>query len=179
MKDTNNMIEGSTGSTPDSQPVTPHTCSPPPQARSDVPIPLNQPAFQRLPGETPRSYSAFIAWFQLGHSRSLQGVADNLDESISNIKKWSSRFAWSRRLQTFNAGLLQDQAAQIADANRKNTADWTQRLHAFREQEWDAAQKLLTAAQCFLESFGDEDVGKMTLSHVSRALRIASHIGRD
>ena len=34
-------------------------------------------------------------------------------------------------------------------------------------------------AQCFLESFGEEDLHKMTLAQVSRALSISSRIGRS
>src|SRR4051812_7459290 len=30
----------------------------------------DQPLFSRLPGETPRAFSAFITWFQFGHARS-------------------------------------------------------------------------------------------------------------
>lgn len=40
------------------------------------------------------------------------------------------------------------------------------------------AHSALAAARCFLESFGEEQVQRMTLSQVSRALRIASTIAR-
>lgn len=138
-----------------------------------------QPSFQRFPGETPRAYSAFIAFFQLGHARSLQAVADKLGESLGTVKNWSSKFDWSERLQAFNSGLLQQQARDQTDLHLKQAADWAHRLNRFREQEWDAAQKLLAAAQCFLETFGEEDLRKMTLAQVSRALKISSTLGRS
>jgi hypothetical protein len=131
-----------------------------------------------VPGETPRAFSAFLAFFQLGHARSLQGVADQLGENPATIKNWSSKFRWSDRIHAFNSGLLQQQAEAQAALHRQHSADWARRTREYREQEWAAAQKLLVAVQCFLESFGDREVEKMTLSQVSRALQISSRIAR-
>lgn len=137
------------------------------------------PAFPRLAGETPRAFSAFLAFFQLGHARSLSALADKLGEGLGTIKNWSSKFDWSGRLQSFNSGLLQDQARTQADFQNTQATNWHRRLEQFREQEWDAAQKLITAAQCFLETFGEEEVRRMTLAQVSRALKISSAIARS
>ncbi len=141
--------------------------------------PNAQPAFQHSPGETPRAFSAFMTYFRLGHERSHQAVADKLDESLNTIKRWSSKFDWTQRVQNFNAGLLDQQARDLAAAHRRHTVDWADRLYRFREQEWAAAQKLSAAAQCYLESFTDDDLHKMTLAQVSRALKISSAIGRS
>ena len=141
--------------------------------------PAAHPAFNRLPGETPRAFSAFLAWFQLSHSRSHQAVADKLGENPATVRNWASKYDWSDRLLAFTSGLLQQQAADLAERQRKQAADWAARLDRFREQEWDAAQKLLSAAQCFLETFGDDQLQNMTLSQVSRALSISSQIGRS
>ena len=43
--------------------------------------PDSTPFFPRAPGETPRAFSAFMTFFQLGHARSCQAVAD--DEEMS------------------------------------------------------------------------------------------------
>jgi hypothetical protein len=61
----------------------------------------------------------------------------------------------------------------------QQAVDWARRSSEYREQEWAAAHKLLGAVQCFLESFGDRDLERMTLSQVSRALQISSHIARQ
>jgi len=135
--------------------------------------------FHRLPGETPRAFGAFLVWFQLGQSRSHQAVADKLSENPATVRNWASKYDWSDRLVAFTSGLLQQQAADVAERQRKQAADWAARLDRFREQEWDAAQKLLSAAQCFLETFGDDHLQNMTLSQVSRALSISSQIGRS
>jgi hypothetical protein len=120
-----------------------------------------------------------MAFFQLGHTRSLQAVADHLAEKLKTVQAWSTKFHWKDRLNAYNSGLLESQAQAQAEARRQEAADWTRRSSAFREQEWAATQKLLAAAQCFLESFGDREVQHMTLGQVSRALQIASRLGRQ
>lgn len=120
-----------------------------------------------------------MTFFQLGHSRSLQAAADQLGDSLSTVKRWSSLHDWSGRIQAFNSGLLQQQALDQAARQRQHAAAWSARLDRFREQEWEAAQKLIIAAQCFLETFGEEDLHKMTLAQVSRALQVSSAIGRS
>jgi len=149
------------------------------------PEPLNSPPsvppsplFPRATGETPRACSAFITFFQLGHARSLQAVAEQLGEGLPTIKNWSSRFGWYDRVQAFNSGLLQQHVHDHAALSRLQTAAWTERLEHLREQEWDAAQKLLNATQCFLETLGGEDLRRMTLAQVARALKTSSAIAR-
>ena len=91
--------------------------------------------------------------------------------SEHTVKAWSSKYHWSERILSFHSGLLQQQAEAEAAA-RRQAADWSRRTSEYREQEWATVQKLLTAAQCFLESFGDREVEKMTLAQVSSALQI-------
>ena len=153
---------------------------PRPSAGDPQPSTLNpQPLFPRSPGETPRAFGAFLAFFQLGQARSHQAVADKLGESLPTVKRWASRYNWSERLHAFYSGLLQAESHAQAALQRRHAAEWAGRLDRFREQEWDAAQKLIAAAQCFLESFGEEDLHKMNLAQVSRALKISSAIGRQ
>ena len=155
--------------------ASPQLSTPNPQP---TPTPSPPPIFPRAPGETPRAFTAFMTFFQLGSSRSLQAVADKLGEGLPTVKNWSSKYDWSDRLQAFNSGLLQQQAQAETALHLRHAADWAQRLDRFREQDWDAAQKLLAAAQCFLESFGEQDLSRMTLAQVSHALEISSAIGR-
>jgi hypothetical protein len=140
--------------------------------------PASNLPFAPAAGETPRAFNAFMTWFQLGHARSHQAVADQLGEGLATVKNWASKYCWSERLNRYGSGLLQRQAASAAQLQQDITADWAHRLHQFREQEWDAAQKLLAAARCFLESYGDAALEKMTLAEVSRALTISSRLAR-
>jgi len=164
---------------------------PPPPAASQAPGPAQPeapvpqpstlhppPAFPRCPGETPRACSAFLAFFQLGQRRSLLAVADQLGEKPDTVKCWSSRYRWSDRIQSFNSGLLQQQAEAEAAVRGQQAADWARRLDEYREQEWAAAQKLLTAVVCYLENIGDRAVERMTLGQASRALQITSRLAR-
>ena len=158
-------------SIPSAEPEPSHSLGPP------VPDP-SKALLARYPGETPRAFAAFTAFFTLGHRRSLQAVAYKLDLSIDTIKKWSSRHDWQSRVTKLDATIHQHEADLHVAAEKEAAADLLQRLETFREQEWDAAQKLLSAARCYLETFGDEDLSRMTLAQVSRALRISSQIGR-
>ena len=182
-----NNAEGPLLPDPDPNPNTaypPHAPAPAPEPAPAPSLPPQTPALgppaslPRLAAEPPRAFSAFITYFQLGLARSLQAVADSLDIPLPTLKRWSSRFNWAQRIQSFNSGLLNHEARAQADHHRLNHAAWAARLDSFREQEWETSQKLLAAVQCFLESFDDEDLKRMTLSQVSRAFRISSTIGR-
>jgi len=144
--------------------------APNPRSPADAP----QPVFPRAAGETPRAYSAFVTFFQLGHARSLFAVAQRLGEHLSTVKKWSSKFAWSQRVQDFNAGLLQQHACQQADLHRRHAAEWAERAQRLRDQEWHSAQKLAAAADSFLESFDEDAFRRVTLDQAARALGTAS-----
>jgi hypothetical protein len=139
----------------------------------------SQPTFPLLPGETPRAFAAFMAFFQLGHIRSHNAVADLLGEKPRTVRNWASRCHWNERIAAFQSGLLDQQVQAEADARRKQAADWANRSNQFREQKWAAAQKLLAATQCFLDSFGDQEVEKMTLGQVARALQISSRLAAE
>jgi len=154
-----------------------------PSADGQQPLPTPPPAddtcFQPATGETPRAFAAFMAFFNLGHSRSLKAVAERLDESLHAVKRWSAKYAWSERIQSFNTGLLRSSAREQAELQSRHAAAWADRLQRFREREWDASEKLNAVAKCFLESFGDEDLGKMNVDQASRAVKISSEIGRQ
>jgi len=137
------------------------------------------PDFPRRPGETPRAFAAFLAYFQLGQERSLPAVAEALGEHAATVKNWSSKYRWSDRLHAFYSRLLESQAESEVARQHQQAADWARRIREFREQEWVAGQKLLEAVLCFLESFGDREVEKMSLGQVSRALQISSRISRQ
>ena len=79
--------------------------------------------FSPFPGETPRAFSAFTTFFQLGHTRSLQAVIDKLGEIPATVKKWSSKYNWTERIQSFHAGLLQQQTQIELAARQKEAAD--------------------------------------------------------
>ncbi|MEI8291539.1 MAG: hypothetical protein WCH99_18875, partial [Verrucomicrobiota bacterium] len=149
---------------------------PPALAAEGSPSPA---VFPRAPGETPRAFGAFLAFFQLGSSRSLPAVAEVLGENPATVKNWSSKYRWSERLLAYQSGLLQARVAAQAGLAQSSAADWARRGSEFREVEWAAGQKLLGAVLCFLENFGDREVEKMSLAQVSRALQISTRVSRS
>jgi hypothetical protein len=145
-----------------------------------TPSTLNpQPAFNRDPNETPRAFNAFTTYFRLGHSRTLQVVADKLGEQLPTVKNWSSKYDWSERINHFNSGLLEQQAQAEAETARKAAADWARRTQLFREQEWESGQRLLAVVRCCLENFGDRELEKIRLSELSRALNVVSKMSHS
>ncbi len=150
-----------------------------PAPSAPVPAPAPPDLFPRLPGETPRAFGAFLAYFDLSQPRSHAAVADRLGEKLDTVKAWSSRYRWSHRLAAFQSSLLQQQVAAQLALHRDHAADWARRTRECREQEWESARQLRAAAQCFLESFGDQQVEKMTLAQVSRAVQVAARLARQ
>ncbi len=157
--------------------VTAETDGPPPAAAagsSAAPV-----TFPRASGETPRAYAAFTAYFALGHDRNIAAVAEQLGENPGTVKTWSARFRWSARMNDFHAGLLRQQVEAQLALHREHAEEWARRTRECREQEWETAQRLRAAAQCFLETIGDAQLEKMTLAQASRALQIAARLARQ
>jgi hypothetical protein len=176
---TNTPAPATAGDFTNLQPSEPAAAPPPPARFSTPPLPPDaRPDFDRLPGESARAFGAFLTFFQLGFNRCLQAVADKLGEPYGTVRNWSSKFDWAYRIQSFNMDLLHQQAQATTNAQLHHTTDWAKRLDRLREKEWEVAQQLRVAAQCFLESFGDEEVRRMTLAQAGRALRIASQLSR-
>src|SRR6478672_7726471 len=124
---------------------------------SDEPTkpPIDLASLQRLAGETPSAYSAFMVFFDLGRGRTLQAVAAKCGASIDTIKKWSSKFHWKDRVQSFNTGIFQQQAAIEAEVQRKRFAEWSARMEAVRELQWIAALELLDRAHRYLNQIDE------------------------
>ena len=134
--------------------------------------------FPRSPGETPRALNAFRAYFDLGHGRTLQAVAEALGENSDTVRRWSSRHKWTHRIQSFQSGLLRQQAETEAALRLRHAENLARRTAEVRELEWEAARKLSTVANCYLENVGDREIESMNLGQASRALQAASRLAR-
>lgn len=75
--------------------------------------PLDPPnVWERLPGETPRAYAAFVAYRELGPTRSVRKLVQSGDERASNTRQlqmWSAEHAWPARAAAYD-----DQVAREA-----------------------------------------------------------------
>src|SRR5947208_896955 len=73
---------------------------------------------QKIEGETPESFEAFMCYFDLGHKRSLRKLEAMLDTNISTLKHWSTQHHWRDRIsehhhQMWSTRLESEQAAAI------------------------------------------------------------------
>jgi hypothetical protein len=103
-----------------------------------------------LPDETTRSYEAFCRYRDLGGKRSFTLVAKELNCSLPNVTRWSTRFRWSERAIAFDAYADQKHREQMA---RERTEMRTRQAqigavmqsigtHALRELQDKIQQKL-------------------------------------
>lgn len=58
--------------------------------------------WDRLANESDKAYQAFSAYRDMGSSRSLTRVAEQLQKSTTILGRWSSQFDWVRRTQEFD-----------------------------------------------------------------------------
>src|SRR3954462_1802160 len=59
-----------------------------------------------IPGETLDSFEGFMCYFNLGHNRTLKGVAEKLDLNISTVREWSAKHHWVDRILEYEAYLF-------------------------------------------------------------------------
>src|SRR5579871_841200 len=58
--------------------------------------------WERWKGESLKAFSAFTLYLQLGSGRSVVAVAQECNESLSLLNRWSSRWRWSDRAQAYD-----------------------------------------------------------------------------
>jgi hypothetical protein len=61
--------------------------------------------------------------------------------AIDTVKKWSSKFDWTGRIQSFNTRILQHEAVtetvrEAVAVQRQQIAEWSVRMTLYREQQW-------------------------------------------
>ena len=149
-----------------------------PSTINHQPSTTSQLPFEPAPTESHRAFQAFLCYFDLGRNRNLAEVARRTGAALNSVKGWSGRFAWKDRVRAYNTHLLQTRIQLETAAHRDVAALWTDRAQTFKAREWAAAEKLLASAQAVLDSFAGRDPNEISLSEVSRALEVASKIGR-
>lgn len=85
--------------------------------------------WDRQDGETSKAYEAFGVYRDLGASRSVQAVCNELGKSKTVMDRWCSQWSWVKRAQAWDsmpskavANAYQDMAADIA-AQHKRLSD--------------------------------------------------------
>jgi hypothetical protein len=63
---------------------------------------MKKPPYERIEGETKKAFEAFTMYRDLGITRSLREVAQKLNKSLALIGRWSSKYNWVERSQTYD-----------------------------------------------------------------------------
>jgi hypothetical protein len=79
-------------------------------------------AWERQPGEGARPFAAFAVYRdQPPGDRSLRGVAEQVDKSLTLVGRWSAQWRWVERVGLWDAH--QDRLRRVARARRQIAAD--------------------------------------------------------
>lgn len=134
-------------------------------------------AFEQLPKESAKAFSAFASYLSLGPERSLPKVAEKCGKSVSLMGRWSARFDWSARVQAHAAHLAVVERGATEALTRTKAAQWLTRREEQRDEEWAWRSELIAASREALKPFRER--GKLaTLGDIARAIDLASKLGR-
>ena len=143
---------------------------------SDVDIPK---AWDRLAGEPPRCYRAFLAYRNMGMNRSQRYLAMELNNLNPQNKKmvkppkdvpktlsrWATKFQWIDRCAAWDDIQLKAEEGQ-----------WNKRTDDLRKSQWEASELLFQLGTAALKLLKPED---LTAKDIIRFLELASEIGKE
>lgn len=142
--------------------------------------PLIEPIWSRQPGETGKAYAAFLAYRDLGGTRTIEKAAGVIGRHSTSSKwkvtgvitGWSSRYAWILRSRAWDNYLQEerDQATRMAAAKEagKEAAKWERRRQTALEDNYQLAIKMrkvssnMLEAPLFEETIEEDEDGKKT-----------------
>jgi hypothetical protein len=105
-----------------------------------------QHPWEKQPGESAQSYSAFREYLLMGPARSTAKVARRLGKSKALIDRWSSRDQWVARVETFEAeaSRKQDEALvdELAERSRRQAELATEALEAMAAPSLELMRRL-------------------------------------
>ena len=134
--------------------------------------------FEQQPRESAKAYAAFSLYLSLGAERSLASVAQKLAKSEQLLKRWSSKFDWSNRVQAHATHLAVVEREAHEALARGKAAQWLTRQQELREREWEMHEKCLAAAKRALTTFMEREKVYANLADIARILEVASKLGR-
>jgi len=113
------------------------------------------PQWERVSGETQKAFEAFCIYRDMGASRSLRKVADQLGKSSRLIKKWSSLNGWVKRTTAYD-DYMDRKARGVVEGKLEdiNTEHLTM-IRGARESVMVPLQALLTRIEKARESEKD------------------------
>lgn len=130
--------------------------------------------YEQRPGETGRSYAAFLVYLRQGSKRTLSETYRQVGGNRTSFNRWSKEFEWKARAIDYDAHLV-EQEMKIREAKFQAAAvDWTEREREQREAEWAAAQLALKAVREYLS----REVIIKSPRDAALLLDVASKVGR-
>lgn len=105
----------------------------------------------RMPGESAVAYAAFKTYCQLGATRSLPKVRQELSKSLTLLKRWSKRWHWQTRSALWDNQQSHTEQSATEQAELELARVRAARREMIQERSWAAAQKLIDKAMAMLE----------------------------
>jgi hypothetical protein len=99
-------------------------------------------AWERLPREHIRAYTAAKEYFHLGPERSLGKVADRLQKSLGLMKRWSIRDHWTSRAADYDRWCDRVKQQELEDQICLKAKLWAEREESRREADYQIAVKM-------------------------------------
>lgn len=134
-----------------------------------LPLPPDEKTtFERMPGEPPLAWDAFVRYRDMGPGRTLALTVKQLqkpEKYISQLENWSLQWKWGQRCMKWDA--LVDAKTREAAFNRMPL--WEARRQESLERNMEAAATLrarlleMTAHPLVRESRRDSDAGEITV----------------
>lgn len=130
-----------------------------------------QNSWDRQLNESPKAFSRFALYRDMGAERSLRKLADDVDLNLSTVAELSKKYRWQERAAAFDAYI--DHASQISHLNQTKAMKRRQIGLALKAQE--LAEKGL---EILLRNFDDERINSIRPEGLSRILDVACRLER-
>ena len=118
--------------------------------------------WERVPYESRQAYEAFCGYRDMGSSRSIAKVAQQLGKTTTLLNRWSSRWNWVLRAQQYDDEL-----------ERRARLDREQEIKDTRRRHLQLARLLLNKVYERMQSLEPDDITPATLD---RLLRVSAEL---
>lgn len=123
------------------------------------PLDPKRDLWELQPNETDKAIRAFKIYLALGTDRSIQKVADELQCSFNNVRKWYERWSWKERAAAYEANLIDTELKKMEKgrlAMKKRHLNLSQALQGISSVQIRAWQEQAQLAE-ELRQAGDEN----------------------
>jgi hypothetical protein len=107
-------------------------------------------SFDRLPGETPKAFAAFLVYRNMGADRSIVKAGRKLGKNRVTLEDWSVKYCWTERAAAYDAEQARKEQAAIDKAQAAEAAKWARRQSKHREDSFQLGQLMIRKARTIL-----------------------------